>query len=118
MRTTTKQASLDTIFRALSDPTRLRILNLLSGGEMCVCDIVGVLDVLQPAASRHLSYLRKAGLVSARRDEQWVYYRLSEPHSCFHEKLLECLACCSDQWSQLTKDDRRFRDLGGSSCGG
>ena len=59
--------SVDRIFRAFSDRTRLRILNLLSAGELCVCDIVRVLDLPQPKVSRHLAYLRRAGLVSAAR---------------------------------------------------
>ena len=62
------------MFRAFSDRTRLRILCLLHDGEMCVGDILGVLGVPQPTASRHLAYLRKAGLVSTRREGTWVYY--------------------------------------------
>lgn len=72
-------ADLETLFRALSDATRLRILALLASGEVCVCNIHGALGVPQPTASRHLAYLRKSGLVATRRDGLWVHYRLAPP---------------------------------------
>ncbi len=64
------------VLKALSDETRLRILNILYEKELCVCDIKESLDVLQTKASRHLSYLKKAGLISGRKKAQWVYYSL------------------------------------------
>jgi ArsR family transcriptional regulator, arsenate/arsenite/antimonite-responsive transcriptional repressor len=67
--------------RALSDETRLRILALLRDGEICVCHIHGGLRLPQPTISRHLAYLRKAGLVEARRQGIWMYYRLAVLHS-------------------------------------
>ncbi len=71
-------AELETLFKALADTTRLRIVNLLLSGEVCVCDLHDTLGILQPKASRHLAYLRAAGLVDARKEGQWVHYRLSE----------------------------------------
>ena len=71
-------ADLEALFKALADTTRLRILNLLLAGEVCVCDIHDTLGIPQPKASRHLAYLRAAGLVDARKDGQWVHYRLSD----------------------------------------
>ncbi|MGE0866326.1 MAG: ArsR/SmtB family transcription factor [Vicinamibacterales bacterium] len=68
--------ALTQLYSALADPTRLRILALLRDGEVCVCDIHASLDVPQPTASRHLAYLRKAGLVDARRAGTWMHYRL------------------------------------------
>jgi ArsR family transcriptional regulator len=68
---------LEMLFRALADATRLRILRLLMAGEVCVCDIHGALKIPQAKASRHLAYLRRAGLVAARREGLWVHYRLS-----------------------------------------
>lgn len=65
------------VYSALADPTRLRILSLLSDEEICVCHIHASLDVPQPTASRHLAYLRKSGLVEARRDGIWMHYRLA-----------------------------------------
>ena len=69
---------LETLFKALADTTRLRIVNLLLSGEVCVCDLHDTLGIPQPKASRHLAYLRAAGLVDARKEGQWVHYRLSE----------------------------------------
>jgi len=63
--------------KALSDETRLRIINLLYGGELCVCDIMEVLAISQAKASRHLGVLRRAGLVTDRKSAQWVYYTLA-----------------------------------------
>lgn len=67
---------METLFKALADVTRLRILGLLLTGEVCVCDIHDSLKIPQPKASRHLAYLRRAGLVETRRDGLWVHYRL------------------------------------------
>ena len=64
------------LFQALGDPTRLRILGLLLTGEVCVCHIHESLRIPQPKASRHLAYLRRSGLVDTRREGLWVYYRL------------------------------------------
>ena len=70
-------ATLEGLFKALADTTRLRIVGLLLTGEVCVCHIHESLNVPQPLASRHLAYLRRAGLVQTRRDGQWVHYRLA-----------------------------------------
>ncbi len=72
-----------TLFRALSDPRRLRILDLLRGGEKCVCDLQAALDCGQSLLSFHLKTLRDAGLVATRRDGRWSHYRL-EPQSFEH----------------------------------
>jgi len=74
--------SLAALYQALADPTRLRMLAILAdaaGGELCVCHIHGGLGLSQPTTSRHLAYLRKAGLVSARRHGIWMHYRLERP---------------------------------------
>jgi ArsR family transcriptional regulator len=98
------------MFRACSDPTRLRILSLLRSGEACVGDIVTVLDVPQPSASRHLAYLRRAGLVTARRDEQWVHCALAPAGGDAHAKLLELLAVLADG-PEARADSRRAARL-------
>jgi ArsR family transcriptional regulator len=67
------------LFRALADNTRLRLLNLIAGREICVCYFVEILGASQPKVSRHLAYLRRAGLVSARREGKWMHYRLAVP---------------------------------------
>jgi ArsR family transcriptional regulator len=66
-------------FRALADHTRLRLLNLMGTDEVCVCFFVEVLKTNQPKISRHLAYLRRAGVVAARRDGKWMHYRIVEP---------------------------------------
>ena len=66
------------LFKALADATRLRILGLLLNGEICVCDIHESLKIPQPKASRHLAYLRRSGLVEARREGLWIHYRLGK----------------------------------------
>lgn len=99
----------DLIFRAFSDRTRLRILNLLSGGdEICVCDMMRVLELPQAKVSRHLAYLRRAGLVAGRKDQQWMYYRLVPARGTFHAKILECLACCRREVPMLKSDRARL----------
>jgi ArsR family transcriptional regulator, arsenate/arsenite/antimonite-responsive transcriptional repressor len=73
----TKQlVAMETLFKALADATRLRILGLLLTGEVCVCDIHESLKIPQPKASRHLAYLRRSGLVETRREGLWMHYRL------------------------------------------
>lgn len=73
----TKQLThMESLFKALADATRLRILGLLLTGEVCVCDIHESLRIPQSKASRHLAYLRRAGLVDTRRDGLWIHYRM------------------------------------------
>lgn len=67
------------LFNALADPTRLRLLNLMREGEVCVCFFVEILKEGQPKISRHLAYLRNAGIVEARREGKWMHYRIVEP---------------------------------------
>jgi ArsR family transcriptional regulator, arsenate/arsenite/antimonite-responsive transcriptional repressor len=64
------------LFAALADPTRLRLLNLMNGREVCVCYFVEILKQGQPKISRHLAYLRRAGIVEARREGKWMHYRI------------------------------------------
>lgn len=67
------------LFAALADPTRLRLLNLMNGREVCVCYFVEILEQSQPKISRHLAYLRRAGIVEARREGKWMHYRIEWP---------------------------------------
>ena len=70
---------LEALFRALADRTRLRILNLMRDQEVCVCYFVEILRISQPKISRHLAYLRRAGIVAARRSGTWMHYRIPAP---------------------------------------
>jgi ArsR family transcriptional regulator len=85
---------LDTLFRGFADPTRIRILNLLVAGEMCVCDLQEILELPQPTVSRHLAYLRGAGLVAVTRDSSFAHYRLTEPGNHIHANLINCVRGC------------------------
>jgi ArsR family transcriptional regulator, arsenate/arsenite/antimonite-responsive transcriptional repressor len=77
MATTTAIDKLEDVFKALADKTRLRILALLGGDEVCVCNIHETLGLPQPTVSRHLAYLRRTGLVDVRREGVWMHYKVS-----------------------------------------
>lgn len=79
MRAGKQPISLETLFRALADPTRLRLLSLIADREICVCYFVQILGISQPKISRHLAYLRRAGIVAARRQGKWMHYRVVVP---------------------------------------
>ena len=74
-----KGVDAELLFKALADRTRLRLLNLMGADEVCVCFFVEVLNLSQPKISRHLAYLRRAGVVEARREGKWMHYRVVEP---------------------------------------
>ena len=103
------------MFRALADETRLRILNLLHQRELCVCQIVEVLELGQSKVSRHLACLRNAGLVNDRRDATWMYYSLAEPQGPLHEQILECMKRLNQEVPVAAGDARALDGLG--SCG-
>lgn len=79
----------DAVFKGLGDPTRLRILNVLAAGELCVCDLVEMLALPQPTVSRHLAYLRRSGLVTATRDWKYAHYQLADPATAIHAHMLD-----------------------------
>lgn len=89
---TSKTPAPEALLAAVAEPTRLRLLALIAPGEVCVCDLVGALELPQPLVSRHLGVLRRAGLVRARREGLWMHYALAQPRSAGHAKLLEALA--------------------------
>jgi ArsR family transcriptional regulator len=66
-------------FKALADENRLRILSLLEGGELCVCEVMAALNFTQPTASHHLRILENAGVVKAKKEGKWVFYGISDP---------------------------------------
>jgi ArsR family transcriptional regulator, arsenate/arsenite/antimonite-responsive transcriptional repressor len=79
MARSTPTLDLTPLFAALADRTRLRLLNLMNGREVCVCYFVEILRQSQPKISRHLAYLRRAGIVSARREGKWMHYKIERP---------------------------------------
>jgi ArsR family transcriptional regulator len=98
---------LDRVFKGFADPTRIRILSLLAAGELCVCDIVDILRLQQPTASRHLAYLRRMGLVEARREAKFAHYRLAKPGHAVHRALSNCVRTCFRRISSLDKERRQ-----------
>jgi ArsR family transcriptional regulator len=77
-------------FRALGDPTRLKLLDLLAGGERCVCELTATMDLPQPLLSHHLKTLREAGFIHARKEGRWAYYRLDP------ERLEACICALEE----------------------
>jgi ArsR family transcriptional regulator, arsenate/arsenite/antimonite-responsive transcriptional repressor len=84
-----KPFAVDLLFRALADPTRLRLLNLIADREICVCYLVEILGISQPKISRHLAYLRRAGIATARRQGRWMHYRLVVPQDAVASSILK-----------------------------
>jgi len=82
---------IDALFSAFADPTRIRILNVLAAGELCVCDILDILGLPQPTVSRHLAVLRNVALVEVTRDWKYAYYRLALPANAIHRNLIGCV---------------------------
>jgi ArsR family transcriptional regulator len=84
-------ADLDALFKGFADPTRIRILNLLAAGELCVCDIVALLELPQSSVSRHLAYLLRSELVEVSRGWKFAHYRLAASGNPVHQNLLTCV---------------------------
>ena len=98
---------LDAVFKGFADPTRIRILSLLAAGELCVCDIVDILGLPQPAISRHLAYLRRTGLVEVTRDAKFAHYRLAAAEHAVHQNLVNCVRTCFRGITSLDKERRK-----------
>src|SRR5690348_289060 len=98
-------------FRALADRTRLRLLNLIGGDEVCVCFFVEILKTHQPKISRHLAYLRRAGVVGARREGQWMHYRIIQPADSDAARILkETLAWLGND-PEMQRDRQRLQKI-------
>jgi ArsR family transcriptional regulator, arsenate/arsenite/antimonite-responsive transcriptional repressor len=113
-----KDARLTTLqdaFKAFADPTRLRILGLLVGGEICVCNLHECLGISQPAASRHLAYLRKKGLVHTRKDGLWVHYTLAALDEPVMRVLMSAVTHVLSHCEAIGKDRQRLEAQTG--CG-
>lgn len=100
--------SMERLFQALGDSTRLRILGLLLTGEVCVCDIHDSLKISQPKASRHLAYLRRAGLVSSRREGLWMYYRLADTKDPLVETIRQAVTHTLSHVESVRRDAGRL----------
>jgi len=104
------------LFKAFSDETRLRILNLLAQRDHCVCEFQAILRVPQPRISRHLAYLRRSGLVTVSKCGKWVTYGLAKPGNAVHASLLRCLRGCFSNIDFLQRDITRGRKLPRVKC--
>lgn len=101
-----------TLFKAVSEPIRLRLLNLLQEeGEICVCDLVDVLQVTQSKVSRHLAYLRNSGWVQSRRDGLWIHYSLAKSKDPMNMAILEILGDARKKEKALKEDLKHLKDL-------
>lgn len=105
MNRSPKTYDLALLFAALSDRTRLRILNLMDGREVCVCYFVEILGQSQPKISRHLAYLRRAGVAAARREGKWVHYKIVVPADKGAARILR------ETLTALRKDEGMQADL-------
>ena len=115
---------LESLFKALADKTRLRILALLGNNEVCVCHIHDSLGLPQPTISRHLAYLRRSGLVAVRRDGVWMHYQLSRSLNPVVQRVVAAAVEALQQVPDTTNDRKQFqRSFGqlyvlGSPAGG
>lgn len=119
--------AMETLFKALADATRLRILGLLLAGEVCVCDIHESLKIPQPKASRHLAYLRRSGLVATRRDGLWIHYRLGRLPDAVLAAIVDAVRHALAHVETVQRDGARLQkrtgccvpspsDVAGESC--
>jgi ArsR family transcriptional regulator, arsenate/arsenite/antimonite-responsive transcriptional repressor len=104
----TKPFDLARLFAALADSTRLRLLNLMAGREVCVCYFVEILKQGQPKISRHLAYLRNAGIVSARRDGKWMHYRIRRPNDAAANSVLDAVLATFEKDPEMQADLARL----------
>ena len=100
---------LENLFKALADKTRLRILALLGNNEVCVCHLHDTLGLPQPTVSRHLAYLRKSGLVAARRDGVWMHYRVSRSLSPVIQSVVAAAVEALQQLPATNQDRKQFQ---------
>lgn len=107
----TRDYSMELFFKALADRTRLRLINLIGDDEVCVCVLVQVFRTNQPKVSRHLAYLRKAGLVSSRKEGKWMNYSLVEPRDLHAAKIFRALRHALAQNSEMRQDRDRFERI-------
>ena len=103
--------NMELFFLALADRTRLRLLSLIGEDEVCVCFFVEVLQISQPKISRHLAYLRRAGLVSTRRQGKWMHYRLTPPHELHGKRIFQQVMTWLQDEREMQRDRARLVSL-------
>ena len=105
------ETSIALLFKALADQTRLRLINLIADDEICVCFFVEVLKTNQPKISRHLAYLKRAGVVAARREGKWIHYRLVEPADPHAARIFREVRSGLDSNPAMVGDRTRLRKI-------
>jgi ArsR family transcriptional regulator len=108
MNSDPKSQSMARLFAALADTTRLRLLNLMAGREVCVCYFVEILGQSQPKISRHLAYLRKAGIVAARREGKWMHYSICAPADAAAGSILDAVLSALGRDKQMQADQAKL----------
>lgn len=101
---TMKTYNIENLFKALADRTRLRLISLIGDSEVCVCFFVAILKTSQPKISRHLAYLRRAGIVAARREGKWMHYRLTEPPDAHAAQIFREVRAALAEHPELQRD--------------
>ncbi|HVF57654.1 MAG TPA: metalloregulator ArsR/SmtB family transcription factor [Pyrinomonadaceae bacterium] len=104
-----KNSQMELLFKALADRTRLRLLNLMGTDEVCVCFFVEVLGTNQPKISRHLAYLRRAGVVAARREGKWMHYRVTAPADAHAARVFEEVRAWLAEDREMQQDRTRLQ---------
>src|SRR5688572_24632056 len=108
MSKTEQKFDMELFFRALADRTRLRLLSLMTLDEICVCFFVAVIGTNQPKISRHLAYLRRAGLVKARREGKWMHYSISQPPDLSATRIFEQVLTWLKNDPEMRRDRERL----------
>lgn len=103
-----KSYNLDSLFKALADHTRLRLISLIGDSEVCVCFLVEILKTSQPKISRHLAYLRRAQIVAARREGKWMHYRLTEPPDEHAARILREVRASLSEHPEFQRDREKL----------
>src|SRR5258706_10228434 len=106
-----KNYNIEILFKALADRTRLRLISLIADSEVCVCFFVAILKLSQPKISRHLAYLRRAGVVTARREGKWMHYRVADPPDAGAERIFREVRAALDGDADMQRDRARLTQV-------
>src|SRR5207237_3795211 len=106
--------NLENLFSALADRTRLRLINLIGDSEVCVCFLVEILKTSQPKLSRHLAYLRRARVVTARREGKWMHYRLTEPPDEHAARIFREVRTSLSEYPEFERDREKLEKVCGA----
>lgn len=103
--------NIENLFKALADQTRLRLISLIGDSEVCVCFLVEILKTSQPKISRHLAYLRRAQIVTARREGKWIHYRLTEPPDEHAARILREVRASLTEHPEFQRDREKLEKV-------